>query len=145
VAKVEASVVVRLAPDDVFAFLADFENDVRWRKGVSRVRQEPAGTVAVGTRVTETFRLAGRTVRTFYEVEAVEPGRAVRLRARSSPKPVSAWRRVEAVEGRSRVTVGFDVRAAALGFVAEPLLARYLGRQLRESLERLRKTLEGPE
>lgn len=135
------NVAIRRSPEEVFAFVADFTNDSRWRKGVRRVNQTNAGVAGMGTAVSESFNILGQNVGNEYEVIAFEPGREVRLRSTSAPEPLESWRQVEAVDGGTRLTWGFEVATGGPP-VAEGLVARYLGRQARESVAALKELLE---
>jgi uncharacterized protein YndB with AHSA1/START domain len=43
------TVTIRRPVEDVFAFLADFENVPRWNKAILRTRKTSPGPVGVGT------------------------------------------------------------------------------------------------
>ncbi|MFC7713335.1 SRPBCC family protein [Nonomuraea recticatena] len=59
----------------VWAVVADYGQDPRWRKGVKTMAPRPEGIVQVGTTTAEVMRFAGRTYRNGGEVIQVEPGR----------------------------------------------------------------------
>ncbi|GAB4587542.1 hypothetical protein [Nocardia sp. IFM 10818] len=64
----------------MWALLADYGNDPRWRRGVRTMDPRPAGLVAVGARTAEEPRFAGRAYDNDGEVvEVAQAPSVVRL------------------------------------------------------------------
>ncbi|MEK9658612.1 MAG: SRPBCC family protein [Chloroflexota bacterium] len=66
---------------DTFAYMADFTNAAAWDPGVLAARRLDEGPAAIGSRFALDFRFGGSTVPLEYKILALEPGRAVTLRA----------------------------------------------------------------
>jgi uncharacterized protein YndB with AHSA1/START domain len=74
---IERVVTVRKPVEDVFGYLADFENTVEWDPGtVATVKVEGDG----GTKYKNTSSFAGRETELEYVVQQLEPGRIFQLR-----------------------------------------------------------------
>ncbi|MFG1959411.1 SRPBCC family protein [Nonomuraea sp. NPDC049028] len=122
----------------VWAVVADYGQDPRWRKGVETMAPRPGGIVRVGTTTAEVMRFAGRTYRNGGEVTGVEPGRSFDWRTTSG---------IDAEGGRSVVSLGkdrcrfaFHVRVApraASERLLEPVLGWLLRRAIRADIRRL--------
>jgi uncharacterized protein YndB with AHSA1/START domain len=134
------SVVVRRPPADVFAFLADGENNSRWRPGVIDIRRksgEGKGTV-YEQGVKGPF---GRRVAADYEVTDFEPGRRLGFRAIAGPVRPEGSYELEEADGGTRVT--FTLRLTPQGFsrLMAPMVARTMRSEV-DQLDRLREVLE---
>ena len=80
----EHSVTVERPIDEVFAFLADGENDPRWRSGVLDI--ERVAGEGVGARYRQGVKgPMGRRVAADYEVTEFVPPRALGFRATAGP------------------------------------------------------------
>jgi carbon monoxide dehydrogenase subunit G len=134
------STVVDRPQEEVFAFLADGENDARWRSGVVDVRRRSGdGLGAVYEQgVKGPF---GRRVAADYEITAFEPTRRIDFRAIAGPVRPHGTYRLESADGGTRVT--FRLRCDLNG--AKKLMAPMVGRTMRSEvgqLDRLREVLE---
>jgi uncharacterized membrane protein len=63
------TITVGRRPDEVFAFLADFENVPRWNYAIAETRKITDGPVGVGTRYRQTRTLPNRSEETFAVTE----------------------------------------------------------------------------
>ena len=138
-----ASTVIARPREDVFAFLADGENDRRWRDGVIDIRRTSgSGRGAVyEQRVKGPF---GRRIAADFEIIGFEPDRRIDFRTLAGPVRPRGTYELEPTDGGTRVT--FTLRADLHG--AKKLIAPMIARTMRSEvaqLERLRETLEGPD
>ena len=56
---------IRRPAEEVFAFLADFENIPRWNYAIEETKKASAGPVGVGTRYRQTRSVPARSVEAF--------------------------------------------------------------------------------
>ncbi|MEZ3160293.1 SRPBCC family protein [Microbacterium sp. BWT-B31] len=77
----EGRAIIEAPPSAAWAALADYANDVLWRKAVNRMDQDPPGEVFEGAAVVEELRILGRVVQTRIEVHDVRPGSSFAWRA----------------------------------------------------------------
>lgn len=103
--RVVASVEISRPASQVWAYVADYGNDMGWRTGVSQMRPSVPGPVRVGVTTHERLRLLGMTFRTDATIDQVEAGRLLQWRAHDRQKRLQGSRLVEATgPGTSRFT-----------------------------------------
>ncbi|MGW2158566.1 SRPBCC family protein [Nonomuraea sp. NPDC001699] len=122
----------------VWAVVADYGQDPRWRKGVETMAPHPEGIVRVGMTTAEVMRFAGRTYRNGGEVIRVEPGRSFAWRT-TSGIDAEGGRLVEPL-GEDRCRFTFHVRVtprATSERLLEPVLRWLLRRSIRADVRRL--------
>lgn len=129
---VTASIELDAPAKQVWAVLADYRNDTRWRVGVAAMDQDTPGTVQVGTITTEDFRILGQRLHNIGVVSHVAQGRSFRWRTIEGTDADGA-RLLEALPGdRSRVVLTTTSRPAGL---VERLLSPFIRPALQKSLE----------
>jgi hypothetical protein len=132
---VTAEVHVRAGRDAVAAYMTDPANDPEWIGGVSTARLLGDPPLAEGSRVARVARFMGRRVEYVTEVERLERGRVVDMRAVEGPFPMRITYSFEDRDGgtlvRNRVRGG-----------GPRLVAPLVRRNIRRDLERVRDRLE---
>ena len=129
-------------PDEVFAFLTNFEALPTWRS-VESIRLEPLGPAQVSTRLYSTVRAMSRKMSFQNEITALDPGSryyADRFVNGSFPIQSSWW--VQPREAGSLVSWTTEFEATGLmAFVPSVLARRIRSGQLKD-LEKLKAILE---
>jgi len=74
---------IKRSTDDVFRFIADFENTPKWNYFVTSVNKLSTGPVGVGTK----FHQVRKTDQQEYEVIAFEPPRAIEIQTTAGSVP----------------------------------------------------------
>ena len=82
---IEVSALIDRSVDDVFAFVADQGNAVRWQSGLVEVRRITDGPIGVGTRHAFVRKLLGRKLEAHNEYVAYEPPRTVTFETVTGP------------------------------------------------------------
>lgn len=138
--RVEASVEIRRSASDVF--IADFENDPRWRSGVFEACWTSDPPVGVGSTYEQRARFLGRDIRTSFRVTGHEPGRRIAIESEDDPFPIRVVRTVAG--DADRATAGAVVEGDARGFfrLAGPVLAFLVRWSVRKDYRRLKRVLE---
>ncbi|MET9211452.1 MULTISPECIES: SRPBCC family protein [unclassified Nocardia] len=126
----------------VWAVLADYANDPRWRTGVVAMTADPPGISTAATRTTEELRFAGRTWRTRGEVGTVVPGTRLTWRTVSGADADGARTVTALAPGRCAVRLDLRVRPHGLQRLFGSLLARMLQHNLTRDVEALRELVE---
>jgi uncharacterized membrane protein len=138
----ELSIVIDRPIEEVFAVLANLENDVKWRREWVETTNTSEGALGVGA----TFRLVGeflgRRIATEYEMTKYEPNRITAWKTVSGPLPLTFQRTFEHVEGGTRVNIRYDAELRGLLKLFEPLFASMGKRQLEGDFPKLREMLE---
>jgi uncharacterized protein YndB with AHSA1/START domain len=134
------TVDVRRQPAEVFAFLADGENNRRWRSGVLDIRHRSGeGLGAVYEQgVKGPF---GRRVPADYEVTDFEPDRRIGFRAIAGPIRPEGSYELAPVECGTRVTFALRAEPRGLAKLMTPMVAKTMRAEVAQ-LDRLRAVLE---
>ncbi len=137
----EHSVTVTRPIEEVFAFLADAENDPRWRSGVLDIaRVEGQG---VGTRYRQGVKgPMGRRVAADFEITEYAPPRAIGFRATAGP--VRPEGRYELEPAGTGTKVRFALECTPHGFarLMTPMVAKTMRSEV-QAIERLPDAMSG--
>lgn len=139
---VTESVEIARPSEDVYAYAADYRNDIHWRQGVAELTVIPDGRAAVGTMTTEVLWFLGRRLVTKGEMTEAEANRKIAFRSLSGPISVSGYRLVEAAQGATRLTFHLKGELDGLFSVFAPVLRPVFRRQVRADLRRLQARLQ---
>lgn len=142
--RVSGSIVVHRPIEEVFAFLADGENDAKFSPRILEMTRAPEGPTAVGTRFISRARDLGRTSTFEIEITAFEPPTRIRW-AQRSPGPVvivDGGYDLEPIDGGTRVTVFGQLEGRGLAVPATPLITWIYQRKAGPLAERMRAAIE---
>jgi uncharacterized membrane protein len=136
----ENSIVVNRPRSEVFAFVADHENDPKWRPGVLDIKRASGeGQGAVYTQ--GVHGPMGKRVDADFEVTAYQPDTLIAFRTLAGPvRPEGSYRFEDADDG-TRVT--FSLNASLRG--TQKLMAPMVGKSMRNqvgALPDLKRVLE---
>ena len=119
----ENTVTIRRPIEEVFAFLADFENIPRWNYAIVETHKVSEGAVGVGTSYQQVRSVPSRSEERF-EVIAYNPPRQLEIRGQLGPFPSRLSYVLDAIPEGTRVTnaVELELRGPSrlLGRVAVP-------------------------
>ena len=129
------SITVPRPIDEVFAFLAEGENDPRWRSGVLDIeRVEGEG---VGARYRQGVKgPMGRRVAADYEVTEYAPPRVLAFRATAGPVRPEGRYELELVGDGTRVRFALQCSPSGFARVMTPMVARTMRSEV-QAIERL--------
>lgn len=132
--------VVRRPREEVFAFLADAENDPQWRPGVldiSRVSGEGVGTL---------YRQGvkgpmGKRVPADIQVTELRPNDVIAFRAVEGPVRPNGRYELSPEDGATRVRFSLDAEVGGLKRLMAPMVQKQMDREV-SNLDRLKQVLE---
>jgi uncharacterized protein YndB with AHSA1/START domain len=136
------SILVARPVADVFAYVSDYRNDPRWRRGVDAMQQRPDGPVVAGTTTEEHLRALGRRLVVHARVVESVPGRRLEFTSTLAPLKSSGFREVTPEGGGARLTYGLTVELSGIYRLLAGPLSRNYGRRIEEDLARLAALLE---
>ncbi len=139
---VEESVVINRPVEEVFAFVADNRNDVRWQDGLLEVRVAPDGPVGQGTQVTEVRKFMGRRIESTRVISEFVPNVRIVAGTKDGPVDVGGYTTFEPIEGGTRVTQHMEMQTKGFFALADPLVASSMRRNLKASSGDLKDLLE---
>jgi uncharacterized protein YndB with AHSA1/START domain len=114
----EATVVIDKRIDDVFAFLADGENDPKFSPRVLEIRNTTDGPPGVGTIYESTVKDAGMKTRRKFELTEFEAPTRIRWAERSKNLVTASeggYDLAEESEGRTQLTVFNELEGHGFG------------------------------
>ena len=139
-----ASIFINRPVEEVFNFISDARNRLKYDPALVDVRQTPESRVGIGTQIVEMRRMGGRSMEMPTEVVQYEPNRLIGFRSQpGDPSNASGSYTVEAVEGGTRLSLDFTTNPRGLYRLIAPLIAMGLNRSIPKGLENIKKVLEG--
>jgi carbon monoxide dehydrogenase subunit G len=141
----ENSVVINRPVDEVFAFLANPENEPLWNQSTQKAEQTSEGPMGVGATVNTVNRFLGRTIDSTWEVTEYEVNRRRAVKSTSGPMPFEFAQTFESVEGGTKITGTGQIEAGGFFKLAEPVVGRMARRQQETSFANLKDFLEAQE
>jgi carbon monoxide dehydrogenase subunit G len=144
-ARLEETITVKGAIDDVFAYVADFANSEEWDPGVARTERLTEGAVGVGSRYRVMVRFFGRTAPMEYEITEYDPPRRVVLTGTGSTVEAVDDIRFEAAGDESTVVhYTADIRLTGMAALIQPFLGSAFVRIGKKAMAGLERTLGTP-
>jgi uncharacterized membrane protein len=136
----EGETVVQRPIAEVFAFLADPENDPKWRTGVLDIaRISGSGT---GARYRQGVKgPSGRRVDADLEITQLETDSLIGFRATSGPVRPTGQYRLESADTGTRVRFTLDADLPGLKKVIAPVVQKTMNTEVSQ-LENLKRVLE---
>lgn len=140
---ITASAEIARAAPQVFAYIADMENNPKWQQGQQSCRWTSEPPLRLGSTYDQAASFLGKTITSSFEVTEFEPDRLIRIVSTGGTMPIDVTRTVEAL-GPHRCRVSARVRGTApramrlLG----PLLDRMVRSSVDKDYQRLRDLLE---
>lgn len=140
---VEESVIVGRPSQEVFDFLARFENLAVYDAFVTVSGQVGDGPPGLGTRGWGTTRFMGQQFDWMVELTEFEPPRRLVSRSIEGNGDLTATFTIEPNGAGTRITERLETPAMGglLGKLPDPLVNRLLGRSLRRNLKTLTRVL----
>ena len=136
----ENSIVINRPRSDVFAFVADHENDPKWRPGVldiSRVSGE-----GVGARYRQGVRgPMGRRIPADIEITELISNELIAFRAVEGPVRPAGRYELSPAEGGTRVRFVLEAKVGGIKKLMAPMVEKQMQREV-ENLDRLKGVLE---
>src|SRR5258708_35238407 len=109
------SIVIARPVEVVFAYISNYEHDLRWRAGIIEMTQIPPGRAQIGTKTREVARFFGKKRVTPAEIIKYEPdGKVAFAGLMANRVPVSGSRLVEC--GGEKCRFMYQARVDVPGF-----------------------------
>jgi carbon monoxide dehydrogenase subunit G len=136
----ENSIVIEKPRSEVFAFVANHENDKLWRPGVLDIeRASGEGRGAIYRQGVK--GPMGRRIPADIEVTAYEEGSHVAFRTLGGPVQPEGSYRFEDVDGGTRVTFSLNAKLSGAQKLMSPMVQRSMSSTV-GALENLKRVLE---
>jgi len=140
---VEASGLVRAAPERVFAALVDVDSSPQWLTGVSEAKVVTPGPPGVGTKFTQTRVTMGRPSKVAGTFVGYEPARKLVLDIQRDGKPAGVATWTLTPEGAdTRVRSHIDFQLPGLMKLMTPMVKGAIRKQSAEDIASLARKVE---
>ena len=139
------AVTIRRPVDEVFAFLADGENNPKWRTGIVDIARTH-GDGGVGTAYRQGVRgPMGRRIDADYAISAFVPNQLIEFQTVAGPVRPHGRFEFESVAGGTHLTFSIEAEMGGLRrLFMESMVQKTMHAEV-ESLDRLKRVLENPE
>ncbi len=136
------TVTIQRPAEEVFVFLADFENIPIWNYAIDDTSKASAGPVGVGTRYRQTRTIPGRTTEEF-EVTVFQPASRLAIHGQIGPFQATIGYELVSAAGATRLvnTVELEPAQARLRLLA-PVVTPRIKAAVAQNLGTLRQVLE---
>jgi len=141
VATFENTVVIGRPIEEVFGFLADFENIPRWNYAIVETHKISQGPVGVGTSYRQVRSVPSRSEERF-EVTAYNPPRQLEVQGQLGPFPSRLSYALDAIPEGTRVTNTVELQLRGPGRLLGPLAVPRVRDAVAANLGKLKELLE---
>jgi uncharacterized membrane protein len=126
---VSDSVVIAKPLSEVFSFVVDQNNVIKWQKAVISV-EVPACPLGVGSQFVIVRRFMGQEMKMFYEVVELQQDAGFILKSSGGPVKVLVTVSFEPAGGDTKMTTELHAEVGGFFKVAEGLVAKQMTSQL---------------
>ena len=143
-APIAHSVEIQRRPDEVFAYVTDPSRFTEWQTAVVSARAEGDGPLQKGSRMLMTRRIGKRELTATSEYTEYDSPRSYAFRVLDGPVRALGKGTLEPLgEGdRTRFTFEIDFEGHGIGKLLVPIIVRQAQKELAQSHEDLKRTLE---
>jgi uncharacterized membrane protein len=138
----ELSIVINRPIEEVFAILANLENDAKWRREWVEAKKTSEGPIGIGARFSLFSELFGRRIEAVYEVTKYAPNHTAAWKTVSGPLPLTFQRTFERVEGGTQVTIRYEAEIRGFFKLIKPLVVSAGKRALQGDFPKLKELME---
>ena len=139
---VERAVQINKPVADVFAFVTNDENTIKWQIGVEGVEQGEGPANTVGSRYTEVRKFMGQEMKTTLEIIAFEANAKWGAKVVKGPVPYEITTTFEPADGGTKMTTHIEGEPSGFFKVAQGMVTSQLEKNLEESGQKLKELLE---
>ena len=138
-----ASIMIKRPVEDVFAFLSDPQNRLKYDSDLIEVRQNGESPIEIGMQIVEVRRMGGRKIELTTEVIGLEVNRQISYQSQpGDPSNAFGTYTFEAVSEGTRLSLDFTTKPRGFFRLIAPLISSGLNRSIPKGLENIKKVLE---
>jgi carbon monoxide dehydrogenase subunit G len=141
-ASFENTVTIQRPVEDVFTFLADFENVPKWNYAILETTKVSPGPVGVGTTYRQTRSAPSRSEEAF-EVTVFEPASQLEVQGGLGPFTARVSYLLEPTGSGTRLTNTVDLGSSGLLTLVAPVATSRVKHAVAANLDTLKQLLEG--
>ena len=138
----EINLVINRPVEEVFGFISNPENLLRWRAGTLEIKKDSSVPFGVGSIVRGRFSFLGRPFDGNLEIILHEPYQRYGTRLVEGPFPLEARYNLEPAENGTQLTLVIEGQPGGFFKLAEPLVVSLAKRSYEADLHNLKEMLE---
>jgi carbon monoxide dehydrogenase subunit G len=138
----ERSIFINRPPQEVFDFMANPANDVKWRESAVSSEWTSEGPPGVGSTLRSVDKILGREMESTSEITAWEPPNHYGQKAIGGPVPFEMTVKLEAEGDGTQLTMSGNAEPGGFFKLAEGLVRQQLEKQFDTDLKGLKSKLE---
>jgi carbon monoxide dehydrogenase subunit G len=136
------STTIKSTPGTVFAYLSDLRNRSDYIPMLEDIVLLDEGPIQVGSRYIEVANIAGRQLKTTYQVVEMEQDKRIRVQTLESVFPIQVELRLEEKGGQTLVELDLDFTLKGIYKLGAPVVKGIVQQQAKDILLRLKRGLE---
>ena len=140
--KVEHSVTINKPAADVFAYIVDPANTVKYDDELLESKLLTPGPIAVGSVITDKRKFIGREMDSELKVTAYEPNSRFALKVTKGPVPFEITYTLSAAGGGTQFNVKAEGEPGGFFKLAGGMVAKQLQASLEKTSAKIKKNLE---
>ena len=141
-ARIEESVEIKCPVDKVFAYTTDAKSWSKWQSIIPEAEQTSQGSVGVDTTFKGTVHMMGVSMKWTAKATEYEPPWKFGKNITSVGMTIEQHNTYESLEGYVKFTILYDIRVRGFFKLFSPMLISSMRRELKKSLNNLKKILE---
>jgi carbon monoxide dehydrogenase subunit G len=135
------TITIERPVQDVFEFLADFDNVPKWNYAIVETRKTSAGPVRVGATYRQIRSIPSRSEEKF-EVTEFEPDGRLAIRGTLGPFEGTLTYELHPAGGGTRLIKSAHLQASGLGRLVAPIALGRIRKAVAANLEKLKELME---
>lgn len=140
--KYESSIFINRPPQEVFDYVTNPANDVKWRGGTQSAAWTSDGPPGVGSTIKVVTSMLGRKIEAAAEVTAWDPPSLLTIKSVGGPVPFEGTTKLEAQGDGTLLTQMGEAEISGFFKLAEGLVGKQIDRQTQANNAALKLQLE---
>lgn len=140
--RTERTIEIKRPVEDVFNYMAEFENDMEWRSELAQIRRTTGFGRNQGARYEQLLRWDGNEAMTDFEVTDFRPFQHIEFRGTTGNVQAHGIYDFVAHDNTTLVKVAAEVEISGALKLAEPMIKQTLEQQGDDDLHHLKDILE---
>jgi hypothetical protein len=141
-ASFQNSILINRPLEEVFAFLSNAENDLKWKSGAVEVKKTSIGPVGIDSTWRSIGHLLGHRIESKMECTEYEVDRKYTVKSQSAPFPFESRVTLGRVAGSTSVNMTSETALERFFNLGQPFLTSMIKRQFQNDLANLKDVME---
>ncbi|MGA9290692.1 MAG: SRPBCC family protein [Anaerobacillus sp.] len=140
--EIKTSIIIERPPEEVFNYIADFENNPEWQSGMTHARFTSSGKLREGSTYEQVAKFLGKEIHTTFVVRQYNPYHKIQIESIKSTFPIKVTREVQVRSNGCIVSALVEGNPGTLFSLARPLLRKIVQRSVKKDYDNLKRILE---